>query len=275
MDEYYEIPRMVRVKSINTAFHLQYEENYYFSGEAHNFWELVFISEGSAAIAKNNRVFNLNSGDIAFHPPMEFHRIWSEGKPFKLLVISFSAFDDEVLERLGEGIFSLNISQQHTLKSLVEEIYDIFDVDDISLFSHGENPLLLQTALTKFELFLLELLTFSDYEKRRDKSLPARQFSHIIKTMNNNMEKDLSVSEMAELSSLSVSNLKRICHKYTGVGPAKHFLTLKMLRAMQLLKSGMNVTEVSRSLGFSSQSYFSATFRRETGKSPKEYRNEA
>lgn len=274
MSEFYEIPRPLHIKSINTAFHFTYEKNYYFSGESHDFWELVFISSGEAVIAKNNRVFNLGTGDIAFHPPMEFHRVWSEGKQFKLLVISFSAENDEVLKRLGEGIFSLNLSQQHTLKSLVEEIYDTFTVDDIMLSSNGETPLSLQSTVTKLELFLLELLNWGDYEKKRDKSLPARQFSQIIKSMNDNIEQNLSVEELAQLSALSVSNLKRICHKYTGVGPAKHFLTLKMLRAMQLLKSGMNVTEVSHQLGFSSQSYFSSTFKRETGKSPKDYKNE-
>ena len=268
------IPRPIKIESLCSAFHLPYEENYYFSGEMHDFWEMVFITDGEAAIAKNNRIFNLGKGDLAFHPPMEFHRVWSEGEPFRLLVISFTASDDEVLKRLGEGIFSLNLEQQHTLKALKDEIYDAFNIDYIFISSLGDSSLAMQSAVTKLELFLLELLRSGDYEKRRDKSPSAQQFSKIIEIMTSNLNKDLSVEDIARLSSISVSNLKKICHKYTGAGPAKHFLKLKIVRAMQLLKDGMNVTEVSDYLAFSSQSYFSSTFRRETGKSPTQYKNE-
>lgn len=274
MPYYQQIPRCIKIEALCSAFHLPYEENYYFAGEMHDSWELVFISEGEAAIAKNNRIFNLGKGDIAFHPPMEFHRIWSEGEPFRLLVISFTVSDDAALKRLGEGIFSLNLEQQHTLKAIKDEIYDAFNVDYIFISSIGTSLLSAQSAVTKLELFLLELLNSGDYEKRRDKSPAAQQFSRIIEIMTNNLHRDLSVEDIAQLASISVSNLKKICHKYTGVGPAKHFLRLKIVRAMQLLKNGMNVTQVSDYLAFSSQSYFSSAFRRETGKPPTVYKNE-
>lgn len=274
MANFPKIPRVIKIETLCSAFHMPYEENYYFAGEMHDSWELVFISDGEAAIAKNNQIFNLAKGDIAFHPPMEFHRIWSEGKPFRLLVISFTVSDCDALKRLGEGIFSLNLEQQHTLKSIKDEIYDAFNVDYIFISSISASPLAAQIAITKLELFLLELLNSGDYEKRRDKSPSAQQFSKIIEIMTSNLNKDLSVEDIAQLSSISVSNLKKICHKYTGAGPAKHFLKLKIVRAMQLLKDGMNVTEVSDYLAFSSQSYFSSTFRRETGKSPTQYKNE-
>ena len=52
-----KIPRPIKIESLCSAFHLAYEENYYFSGEMHDFWEMVFITDGEAAIAKNNRIF--------------------------------------------------------------------------------------------------------------------------------------------------------------------------------------------------------------------------
>jgi AraC-like DNA-binding protein len=48
----------------------------------------------------------------------------------------------------------------------------------------------------------------------------------------------------------------------------KYFLTLKIKTATVLLKGGMSVSEVSDTLGFSSQGYFSATYKRETGNNP-------
>ena len=65
-DTFYQIPRILTVHSIHTAFHIAHDEHFSFEGEMHNFWELVFISEGKASIAKDNRIFNLGSGDIAF-----------------------------------------------------------------------------------------------------------------------------------------------------------------------------------------------------------------
>ncbi len=266
-----KIPRAICVNTLFTAFHLYYEKGYSFSGEMHNSWELVFISDGKASIAKDNRIFNLTKGNVAFHPPMEFHRIWSEDSDFRLLVISFSA-EGEALQQLSNGIYSLDIKGQNILTEIVEEIYRVCDMNRISISVSDAPPLSIQQIITKLELFLLDLLQSGTSDKKSDKAHSAQQFSKIAEVMNQHICENLSIEDIARLSNMSASNLKKICRKYVGIGPAKHFLRLKIMHATKMLEDGHTVTEVSQHLGFSSQSYFSTVFTRETGCPPSHIR---
>ena len=266
--DFYEIPRVVTVHSLCTAFHERRSKDFYFGGETHNFWELVFISEGRAGVAKDEKIYNLSAGDIAFHRPMEFHRLWSVGEPFRVLVISFHS-ESRALEPLADGIFSLSLAQQTALFSLKQLIDSTFTLKGGYLLrTHGESPLALQTAVSSLELFLLDVLKMETPEKEADTSRTAQEFARVIEIMNEYIGLNLSVPELAQLAQLSVSNLKRICQKYAATGPAKHFMRLKMIHAMQLLAAGQSVGEVSEQLGFSGQNYFSYVFRREMGESP-------
>ena len=115
---------------------------------------------------------------------------------------------------------------------------------------------------------MLEVLKMESPERETDTSRTAQEFTRVIEIMNEHINQNLSVPELAQLAQLSVSNLKRICQKYAAAGPAKHFMRLKMIRATQLLTAGQSVGEVSEQLGFSGQNYFSYVFRREMGESP-------
>lgn len=266
--DFYEIPRVVTVHSLCTAFHERRSKDFYFGGETHNFWELVFISEGRAGVAKDEKIYNLSAGDIAFHRPMEFHRLWSVGEPFRVLVISFHS-ESRALEPLADGIFSLSLAQQTALFSLKQLIDSTFTLKGgYMLRTNGESPLALQTAVSSLELFLLDVLKMETPEKEADTSRTAQEFARVIEIMNEYIGQNLSVPELAQLAKLSVSNLKRICQKYAATGPAKHFMRLKMIHATHLLAAGQSVGEVSEQLGFSGQNYFSYVFRREMGESP-------
>lgn len=263
---FYHVPRVLSVYSLNTAFYSYKDKDYYFSGEMHNFWELVFVRKGKALVAKDNRIYHLSEGDAALHPPMEFHRLMSDGEKFELIVISFSS-DSDILFGLCGGVLRLDGEKQNELVRLLGEITSVFDMDDIFI-SGGKAAAAEQMAVCRFERFLLGLLTEKGCETQQLKTHTAKIYSAAIEIMNGNIEKNLSVYQLAQLCGTSESNLKKIIKKYTGGGVLKHFTRLKIVRATSLLESGMNVNEVSERLGFSSPSYFSYVFKRETGAPP-------
>ena len=63
---------------------------------------------------------------------------------------------------------------------------------------------------------------------------------------------------------------KVLFEKYAGISIHKYFLKLKFKVATKLLKEGLSVSEVSEKLNFSSQSYFSVSYKREMRISPSE-----
>lgn len=86
----------------------------------------------------------------------------------------------------------------------------------------------------------------------------------------------ISLSEMARGAGYSPNYFHHLFQKSTGKTPCR-FLTEERLRHAKLLlaHSAASVAEIALSCGFSSQSYFDQTFRKETGVSPREFRRQS
>ena len=73
---------------------------------------------------------------------------------------------------------------------------------------------------------------------------------------------------------MSVSNLKKVFFRYSGLGVSRYFTELKVRHAVMMLNDGKSVKETSYALGFGDQNYFSTVFKRIMGKSPMQYKKE-
>ena len=63
---------------------------YSYTGEKHDFWELVYVDKGELEVAADYEGYKLKEGDIIFHKPNEFHNLWANGiSAPNVLVISF------------------------------------------------------------------------------------------------------------------------------------------------------------------------------------------
>lgn len=83
-----------------------------------------------------------------------------------------------------------------------------------------------------------------------------------------------SVSELAELCSVSPEYFRMLFKKKYGVSPVKYINTLRLSHAKELLSSGMySITEVSAMSGFSALPYFCREFKKKYGISPSDIEN--
>jgi len=180
--------------------------------------------------------------------------------------------DSQHVSALGDGIFRLDLEK----RELLQEIYRMIEENFNRNFHvmRKENPDVIGEKMTylQFELFMLSLLTSQSTSQSRQYSAGAMHYKQIIDAMNDHIDENLSIDDLAGFCNLSVSNMKKIFNKYAGGGVMHHFNRLKVKRAMRFLRVGHSVAEVSEMLGFSSQNYFSVVFKRETGMLPSEYR---
>ena len=70
----YQIKEPLVIDAFYSFFKLHYNNDYRFDGELHDFWECVYVIDGSIRASGDNRVYDLVKGDIIFHKPMEMHK---------------------------------------------------------------------------------------------------------------------------------------------------------------------------------------------------------
>lgn len=104
MNEYIrtELKQPVVIENIITVHYFEYTKNFAFSGEAHDFWEIVFADKGDLYITAGNSEFLLRQGQMFIHRPMEFHNIRCDGKTASnSVIVTFSCAAAELFAVAG------------------------------------------------------------------------------------------------------------------------------------------------------------------------------
>lgn len=268
MYPYTPIPvrEVLRVQALITALDVERPQRFYFSGEMHDFWELVYVKSGKITVTADERLYHLESGKLLFHKPMEFHRLWnSEAESARVMILSFVA-SGEGMEEFRGACFSLTAAERDRF----EELTACF-LRAVAAKDSGDFPYLGQVAASAMENFLLGI---SGRAPERDErlSFEEKQYRAIVRVMKAHCEDRCSVEELAALCGMGVSNMKRIFRRYADRGIAGYYRALKMRRAGEMLDEGRPVKEVAAALGFEEPAYFYTVFKREYGVTPSEYR---
>ena len=96
-------------------------------------------------------------------------------------------------------------------------------------------------------------------------------FSHI----KNNINKDISVQTLAELSCLSCDHFSKTFKSAVGIGPCEFILRQRLEMAqVLLLTTQMSLQEICQTVNFKSLSYFSYIFKKHNEISPSAYRKQ-
>lgn len=98
----------------------------------------------------------------------------------------------------------------------------------------------------------------------------------IIEFLKLRYTENISIAELSESFNLNPTYLSRIFKQTTGRTPTRFLTDLRINSACSLLSEhpDLEVKEVAVRLGFSDQGYFSRLFKKETGKSPLEYKKQ-
>ena len=94
-----------------------------------------------------------------------------------------------------------------------------------------------------------------------------------LRFIEENLEKPITLEEVARESGMSKSHFARTFKFIAGVSFKKYFNQKRIEKAKIFLRSQeMNITEVCFSVGFNDLSYFDRVFRRLEGMPPSEYK---
>lgn len=106
--------------------------------------------------------------------------------------------------------------------------------------------------------------------------LRSSQFHNLDSTLDylrKNIDKPLTLQQMADHAQLSKSHFARLFKEQTDYSPVDYFIRLKLQRAcMQLALTRQPICQISLAVGYTDPYYFSRLFKKIIGKSPSQFR---
>lgn len=119
-----------------------------------------------------------------------------------------------------------------------------------------------------------------EYESAEPETEPEQQplpcdprVQSVIEFMNNNLQKTISLSELAAVAYLSPSRFSHVFKTQTGVSPGEYFIRLKMEKARHLLTTSLlSIKEIMALVGYGTRSNFVGQFEKYSDCPPSEYR---
>lgn len=277
--------RLIHVENIVTVLYMEYSRSFVFEGESHDFWEFSYIDKGSTVFVADEREFILESNEIAFHKPNEFHKLAANATPPNVTIVSFVC-KSPAMKYFRNKIFKLTSAEKRILSALIEEGLAAFEPlthapPIVGMRKRAFAPLASrQMTFNLLEQFLITLLRRGDTaisrENRNVRRVGSDEYPdsicRILEFLEQHTGATLTAKDIARQFNLSENTLKKMASKYLGCGIMEKFNEIKLQRAKLLIRElTFNFTEIAQMLGFSSVHYFSRFFKKKTGLTPSEY----
>ncbi|MBR7132684.1 MAG: helix-turn-helix transcriptional regulator [Clostridia bacterium] len=275
------------IEKIITIFYMEFSKNFYYDGESHNFWEMVYIDKGEMICTADKNKFVLKSGEMTFHKPNEFHNLSGNNSVAPNVSIITFECKSRAMRYMEGKIFRLTAEEKTLLSMLFAEGLSCFKLVDES------NPLLqkLETIenspfgssqMTKnlLEIFLIKLCRNTDVLTKKMRQsyvidgvdIPY-DVKEIIDFLHNNVYEKITVKDIARFVGKSESTVKQLFSRYRGDGIIKYFNSLKIKEARRLIReTDYNMTQISDMLHFDTPQYFSKCFKSFNKMTPTEYK---
>jgi len=232
--------------------------------------ELLVVIEGNAKVFVENTSFDIKQGDIVMIPPFTLHHyetiIDYDFKHFCL------CFDCEILydKTFGTDLENGNI----TFKSFVEQNKECAELIEKTFFIHLERDPGWEFKVIGNVSSLFGIFTELQYFEKEHIKTTDKIFSKIFDYVNNNYNKDISSSDIANYLHVSRSYFCRLFKKYFGDTFQNYLCKCRIEKSKSLLKhTNMSIAEIATDVGFNSLSYYSKKFKEYLLLTPNEYRN--
>ncbi|MCP4969308.1 MAG: AraC family transcriptional regulator [Arcobacter sp.] len=174
----------------------------------------------------------------------------------------------ELLIQVYEQIYfekKIPIFEKHIIKDI--NLYNLLLNFFISTFNK-KNKMIIETNLINTISYLIKnyTQTTKKYPNLFDDKIVMK---NTIEYINDYIEINISLDELASLSNLSKYHFLRVFKKNIGLTPHQYIINQRIQKAKKLVLSGDKLSNIAYSVGFNDQSHFIRNFKRIYGYSPK------
>ena len=275
----HKFSNLINVQKIVTLHYQELSKGYASEEEYHNFWELIYADKHNTQVILDGVSHTLRQGEAVFIKPNLPHFVRCP-EDANLFIVSFECHSQS-MSLFEEQIIEIPPPQRHLLQTIMTEGMQTFKIPDFNP-TLNKLELLLSPNLGGEQMIKNSLEILFIYLLRRENERTSIYFFSEIENSTDLKKAILDYLALHVYDSFSLDALSdelhysrtRLCsvfRKQTGKTIYSAYLSLKITEAKRLILKKLPVTEIAGRLGFSSSSHFSSTFKKYTGRTPKEY----
>lgn len=256
----------------------KYEGDWQSILHTHPFSELFYVVHGSGTFVAEGMEFSVGKNDMVIINPHVQHTEKSlYTTPLEYIVLGIDglafSFDQiaSVQDRMLIQTASGDVYKYNTQNSYVYAYLNIM-LEEITKKEENYEAV----CQNLLEVILLCMLRNNNLSIIQSSNiLLNRECAQIKNYLDANYAENITLDTLASFSHMNKYYIAHAFTKYMGVSPITYLLQKRIEEGKSLLSStSHSISQISTSLGFSSQSYFSQAFKKATGKTPIQYRNE-
>ena len=258
------IMRELVIGGIYTLFYQEKERGFFFKGEEHDLFELVYVDKGVLHNVVNGTDTVLRQGEKMVYAPGLWHMQHADLDTDVSFITVSCVLQSGNLDALVTRLIRLDTDGTALLRRMLDER------DQNDRYS-GD------LIVCSLQMLLLTILRNGEKTETRLKTPASLQNENSIINaaltyISANARKKLSVPLVAKSSNVSVSRLTKLFQERLAITPGEYIRRVKLEESRALIKAGEgNVSQIAELLQYSTVQHFSRQFKAKFGVSPSEF----
>ena len=270
----------IDIQDIVTVHYFEFPKDYRFTGESHNFWELVYVDRGSIIAISDDNEIPLKAGNIIFHKPGEWHNLRGDGEHTSNVAIVSFISDSDYMKYFYNKIINGGNTQKELISKIICEAEKLFETplgDPYTkmFMKRNDHPFASEQMILLYLAEFLISIVRNDMQNIRTSFVENTANSlvnSVIDYLGAHISEKITVFDVEQAVNTSRTALESAFKNTLGCGVIRYFIKMKTeLAKTYIREDNYNVTQIAEILGYESIHYFSRQFKSVTGMSPKEY----
>lgn len=250
----------------------KYDSDWHSTLHTHPFTELFYVVDGKGEFNIQGQRFPVKANDfVIINPQVEHTELSSLDEPLEYIVLGINGLSFSNLTPVSEGghpfsFFNLRDEQKDILRYLNAMVQEATSQSmSYELVCHN-----------LLEILLIKILRHQHFDLEVGKQSKAtKDISFIKHYLETYYHESIQLEDLASMTHLSRFYISHSFKKEIGMSPMEYLIAIRIKESKILLRTtNYSISQVADIVGFTTPTYFSKQFRKSTGISPTDYREQ-
>ena len=250
----------------------KYDSDWHSTLHTHPFTELFYVVDGKGEFNIQGQRFPVKPNDfVIINPQVEHTELSSPYEPLEYIVLGINGLSFSNLTPVSEGghpfsFFNLRDEQKDILRYLNAMVQEATSQSmSYELVCHN-----------LLEILLIKILRHQHFDLEVGKQSKAtKDISFIKHYLETYYHESIQLEDLASMTHLSRFYISHSFKKEIGMSPMEYLIDIRIKESKILLRTtNYSISQVADIVGFTTPTYFSKQFRKSTGISPTDYREQ-